>query len=206
MVDGMAMVDGPALLPPAPPLRLVGVGRLSPEKGFDLLVEAVALARSGGTEVEATIVGDGPERVRLEQLIRARGLDGIVRLAGPVPRPELGPWFADAHAAVAPSRREGLGLAALDAIAAGRPVIATRVGGLPEAVREGEDGLLVTPEDPMALAEALSRLPLPAPSARSLAGHHPEEVAAAHLTTYKRAMDARTRLRDGWRRNRRGKA
>lgn len=181
----------PKPFPEAPPIRVVGVGRLSPEKGFDLLVEAVGLARAAGTEVEAEIVGDGPERERLAALIDARGLGGVVRLVGGVPRDQLAERYAGAHAAVAPSRREGLGLAALDAIAAGRPVIAAHVGGLPEAVREGDDGLLVPPGDPVALAEALGRLPLAAPMGRSLAGHRPEEVAAAHLDAYKRAAATR---------------
>lgn len=174
-----------------PPIRVVGVGRLSPEKGFDILVAAVALARAAGTPVEARIVGDGPERERLAALIEARGVGDAVQLVGGVPRERLAEQYAWGHAAVAPSRREGLGLAALDAIAAGRPVIAAHVGGLPEAVREGEDGLLVPPGDPVALAEALGRLPLPPPVGRSLEGHRPEEVAAAHLAAYKRAAATR---------------
>jgi glycosyltransferase involved in cell wall biosynthesis len=165
---------------------VVAVGRLSVEKGFDLLVEAVAQARANGVDVSANIVGEGPERDRLAAQAEGLGVAEWVRLVGPVPHERLGEVFAPAHAAVAPSRREGLGLAALDALAAGRPVITARVGGLPEAVADGVDGVLVAPGDPAELADALGRLPLPPPRGDLLAEHDPAAVTQAHLDLYEK--------------------
>ncbi len=94
-----------------------------------------------------------------------------------------------AHAVVVPSRREGLGLVAVEALALGRPVIASRTGGLPEVVTPGA-GVLVTPDDPDALAAALRALPLPAPPdpAPAVARHDLSTVIAAHREMYARAI------------------
>ncbi len=89
-----------------------------------------------------------------------------MRFLGPLPRAALYERMATAHAVVVPSRREGLGLVAVEALALGRPVIASHVGGLPEVVTAGT-GMLVPPEDPAALAHALQSLPLPSPPADS---------------------------------------
>jgi glycosyltransferase involved in cell wall biosynthesis len=149
-------------LDPAPlPVRVVAIGRNSPEKGFDLL---------RGLDVPVDVYGEGTE-----------SLPGG---HGPVTRSELLDALARAHAVVVPSRREGLGLVALEALAAGRPVIATRVGGLPEVVEDGVDGILVPPDDVDALRAAVARLPLPPPKGAALARHRPAEVAARHLEVY----------------------
>lgn len=177
----------PSPLPAHPPLRLVAVGRLVPEKGFDVLVDAVSLMVSAGAQVELVVVGDGPEGPALAQ--RAGALGARVRWAGPLPRAELDAELDAAHALVVPSRREGLGLVALEALARGRPVVAARVGGLPEVVADGADGILVPPGDPAALAEALGRLPLAIPRGAAPVRHRPEEVAAAHLALYRRAIE-----------------
>jgi glycosyltransferase involved in cell wall biosynthesis len=172
-----------------PPWRLVAVGRASPEKGFDVLLEAVHLARRDGTDVTLDIVGDGPDRAALEARSAQLGLAGAVRFLGPLPRAVLYERMAAAHAVVVPSRREGLGLVAVEALALGRPVIASRVGGLPEVVTAGT-GMLVPPEDPAALAHALQSLPLPSPPANSpaVAAHAMGTVVAAHRAMYARAI------------------
>ena len=77
-----------------------------------------------------------------------------------------------------------MGLVALEALALGRPVIATRVGGLVECVEDGVDGILVPPDDVDALRAAVQRLPLPRPTASAVAKHRPAEVAARHLEAY----------------------
>lgn len=176
----------PLPLPPHPPLRLVAVGRLAPEKGFDVLLGAMGRLVAGGTDVHLEVVGAGPQQEHLARL--ALPLGARVRWLGPLPRQELDARLAAAHALVAPSRREGLGLVALEALAQGRPVVASRVGGLPEAVVDGEDGLLVPPGDPAALAAALARLPLPAPVGSALARHRPDVVAGAHLDLYRSVL------------------
>ncbi|PWU24609.1 MAG: hypothetical protein C5B48_05530 [Candidatus Rokuibacteriota bacterium] len=124
---------------PEQPPHLLYVGRLSAEKGIEELAEAAA-----GLPLVA--VGDGP----LSQL-----LPGAV---GFVPPAELGVYYEQASVVVCPSRREGYGVAAREAMAHGRPVVASAVGGLLDAVEDGVTGLLVPPRDPRALREALERL------------------------------------------------
>ena len=172
--------------PSGGPVRLVAAGRLSVEKGFDVLLEAMALAVSEGLDVQLELVGSGPEHDRLAAL--AAQLDGRVRLTPAQPRAALWARMDAAQVLVVPSRREGLGLVALEAIARGRPVIASRVGGLPETVRDGVDGVLVPPEEARALADALRRLPLRAPTGEALAKHAPDEVAGAHRRAYERLL------------------
>lgn len=160
----------PAGVPAAPPpLRLVAIGRNAPEKGFDVLVRAL-----DGLDAELDVFGTGTESLT----------GGRVRGHGARPRDEIAHALSRAHALVVPSRNEGLGLVALEALALGRPVIASAVGGLVETVDDGVDGILVPPDDPVALAGALRELPLPAPRARAVDRHRPDEVAARHRDAY----------------------
>jgi glycosyltransferase involved in cell wall biosynthesis len=117
------------------------------------------------------------------------GLRDAVRFVGPLPRAALYERMAAAHTVVVPSRREGLGLVAVEALALGRPVIASEVGGLPEVVTPGT-GMLVPAEDPVALAHALRSLPLPSPpaGAPAVAAHATATVVAAHRDMYARAI------------------
>jgi glycosyltransferase involved in cell wall biosynthesis len=125
--------------PPEEPPHVLYVGRLSAEKGVLELVEA---ARG----LPLRVVGDGP--------LRAQVPDAV----GFVPPGELGPWYERAAIVAVPSRREGYGVVAREAMAWGRPVVATAVGGLLDAVVDGETGLLVPPRDVGALRAALERL------------------------------------------------
>jgi glycosyltransferase involved in cell wall biosynthesis len=181
-------VPAPALLatpmPFAPPLRLVFVGRLVLEKGLDVLLGAVALLVERGIDVQLVVVGSGPLEAKLRaQAARAR-LGDHVSWVGAVSPSEVGRYLVAAHALVAPSRREGLGMVALEALAHGRPVVASRVGGLVEVVRDGADGLLVDPGDEGVLADALMRLPLRSPAGEALGGHRLSAVASEHLRLY----------------------
>lgn len=146
---------GPPLrpLPVCPPLRVLAAGRLVPEKGFDVLIDALRIAVGRGLDVQAEILGSGPLRPSL--VSQAAPLAGRVRILPAVSREELAAHIDAAHVAVVPSRREGLGLVAVEALARGRFVIASRVGGLPEVIDDVDDGWLVAPEDPDALAAAL---------------------------------------------------
>ena len=124
---------------------------LEHEKGVDVLIEACALAKQ---PISLEILGDGAERGRLEKLACERGVDAwfaghVEDVRRRLPRYEI---FA------LPSRAENFPVAALEAMAAGLPVVATRVGGVPELVADGETGLVVEPEDPAALAAALDSL------------------------------------------------
>lgn len=140
-----------SLVPGTGPL-IVAAGRLSPEKGFAVLVEAAAQVPGA----RFVLFGDGPERARLESRIAALGL--AKRFAMPGFTDSLDAMIPWADVVVLPSFTEGLPNVALEATAAGVPVVATAVGGTPEIVADGETGLLVPPGDPAALATALARL------------------------------------------------
>ena len=123
-----------------------------------MLLEAFAIARADGLDATLEIVGTGPERVPLSEQRDRLGLVAAVAFIEPLPRDALHERIAAAHALVVPSRHEGLGLVAVEALALRRPVIASRVGGLVEVVAPGS-GVLVPPEDASALAAALPRAP-----------------------------------------------
>jgi glycosyltransferase involved in cell wall biosynthesis len=175
-------VDLAALPMPPGERRVLAAGRASPEKGFDVLV--AALARPAAAGLRATLVVDGPQRGALEADVLASGLGDRVAVRGLVPRRELFAPMADHHLVVVPSRTEGLGMVALEALALGRPVVASAVGGLPEVVADGVDGALVPPDDPGALAAALAAVPLVPPAAAAAAPHRPAAVIAAHAAAY----------------------
>lgn len=134
---------------------LVGaIGRLDRQKGFATLVEA--MARLKETPLRCVILGDGPERGRLEALIRRHHLERTVWLLGE--KTEIPSWLSAFDLYCLPSLWEGLPNALLEAMALGLPVVASRVDGVPEAVTSGKDGLLVPPAKPAALAAALKSL------------------------------------------------
>jgi glycosyltransferase involved in cell wall biosynthesis len=137
------------------PADVLFVGRLIAAKGVDVLLEA--LARVGG--VTAAIAGDGPERAELEEVARRLGITDRVRFLGWISARERDELFAGAKAFVMPSLwQEPFGIAGLEALAAGVPVVASAVGGIPSWLRHDEAGLLVPAAAPDALAEALERL------------------------------------------------
>jgi glycosyltransferase involved in cell wall biosynthesis len=145
------------LFPAAPSVaepRLAFVGRLGKEKGVDVLLEALALAHQKRPDMTLEIVGDGPERSALEAQARGLGIADRVTFRGPRPQQEVAGVLQRARALVLPSRREGLPSAALEALATGRPIVASAVGGLP-GLCDGGRGITVTPNDPRGLAAAL---------------------------------------------------
>lgn len=150
---------------------------LVPRKGIDVLLEALA-----GSELARTVLlvaGEGEQRGALEARAAALGLGPRVRFLGQ--RDDKERLLEACDVFCLPSRQEGLGVAALEAMAAGRAVVASRVGGLAEAVEHERSGLLVPPGDPRALARALARL-LDDPALRErLAAHGPLRVAEGFL-------------------------
>ncbi len=133
---------------------LLTLVRLVPRKGIDVLLSA--FARLGSESPMLAIAGDGPERARLEERARALGIAGRARFLGE--RADKAELLAACDVFVLPSRAEGLGVAALEAMAAARPVVATRVGGLADLVLDGTTGMLVPPDDCAALATAIERM------------------------------------------------
>jgi glycosyltransferase involved in cell wall biosynthesis len=129
------------------------IGRLSAEKGHRDLVDALAIVASRGHRLSVVLAGDGPERPRLAEQVRRLGLDDRVHFAGYVGEPQK--VLEESDLMVLPSHTEGLPNAALEALVMEVPVLATRVGGTPEVVVDGETGRLVEARSPRALAEGL---------------------------------------------------
>ncbi|MER2507286.1 MAG: glycosyltransferase [Amaricoccus sp.] len=148
----------PAPIPAGPETRLVAIGRLVEQKGQLLLVEAMAHALREHPALRLTLVGDGELRGPIEAAITARGLTGRVTITGWVDEARVRDELAAAHALVMPSFAEGLPMVVMEAMAAGRPVIATAIAGVPELVVPGETGWLVPAGDPEALARAMVAL------------------------------------------------
>lgn len=164
-------------------------------KGLDLLLEALA-GVDRGARVQLWIAGEGPERAALERRAAAPDLVGRVRFEGRVER--VADLLAACDLVALPSRAEGLGVAALEAMAAGRAVLATRVGGLGEAVVDGETGLLVESESVPALRAALTRLAADGAlraqlgaggRARVAAQFRPEHMVTAYEALYREVVE-----------------
>ena len=156
----------PPLPSPVPDVRaalapmdrpLIGaLGRLDPVKGYDDLISAMLLLRRDGIRVACVIAGIGPDEARLRSQISAAGLDGDVRLLGL--REDVPSLLSAFDIAVMSSRSEGAPLALMEYMAAGLPIVATRVGGIPELIQDGATGLLCAPDSPQELADALRRV------------------------------------------------
>ena len=138
---------------------ILGLGRHVRQKGFDLLLRAfaeVAPAQRSGHDL--LIAGDGPERTSLERLAVDLGIGEVVRFLGSVDHSQAIRLFKGCSFFVLPSRHEPLGIVNLEAMAANKGVIASRVGGVPEIVVDGEQGILVPGEDVQALSSAMGRM------------------------------------------------
>jgi glycosyltransferase involved in cell wall biosynthesis len=142
------------------------VGRLQPEKGVDVLLQAATTVLAVVPQASFVIIGDGPLLPTLEEQAGQLGLSSRVRFLGfraDVPR-----LLTQLSAVVIPSRNEGTPLVLLEAMSAGVPVVASAVGGIQDVLRQGKEGLLVAPDDPAALADALCSLLLDPERMRSM--------------------------------------
>jgi glycogen synthase len=177
--------------------RVVFVGRLVAQKGVETLVEAAALMRTPGVQV--LVVGDGPRRRALEAAIRRHGLADNVRITGFRPHREIPAILRHADVFCLPSRYEELGSVLLEAMQAGLPIVASDVGGIPDAL--GAAGRLVPPADAAALAAALDALlsdPSEATRLGRLAREHVrawdwDRLAPQVLDVYRLALDGQPR-------------
>lgn len=137
------------------PLRLINIGRFAEQKGLLILLDALAVIRARGVQVELTLVGDGPLRPEIEAAIRRLGIADMITMTGWISEAGVRHELEESDILVAPSFAEGLPMVVMEAMAAGRPVIATYIAGNPELVLPGENGWLVPAGDVGALADAI---------------------------------------------------
>jgi glycosyltransferase involved in cell wall biosynthesis len=149
-----SLLGAPATPVPAVP-RLVCVARLSEQKGHLLLVEAAARLAADGTPFEIVLVGDGPLRAQVEELIRRHHLEERVRLAGWMGSDQVRAAIEGSRALLLPSFAEGLPVVVMESLALGRPVITTAIAGIPELVEPGVTGWLVPAGSVEALVDAM---------------------------------------------------
>ncbi|MBL0927980.1 MAG: glycosyltransferase [Phycisphaerales bacterium] len=182
----------------AEPLRMISVARLVPIKGLEWALRAVAaLAPGERARLCYTVVGGGPLEGPLRALASSLGLTGVVRFTGPLPHDRVREELDRSHLFLFPSttmpdgRQEAMGVAAMEALACGIPVIASRTGGIPELVVDGVCGVLVNDRDPLGIAAAI-RAVLADPSmlSRLGAGGRSHVVAHHDLDTQNTRLEA----------------
>jgi glycosyltransferase involved in cell wall biosynthesis len=173
--------------------RLATVGLLQRQKGIDVLLHAFARVRESRPDTVLDIVGDGPERLAYERLSATLGLDGAVTFHGFRPKPAIASLLADCDLFVLASRFDNNPCVLVEAQAAGLPIVASRVGGIPEIV-EG-NGLLAAPEDPVELGDrivealaGLDRWDRTAIAARAAERYSAEQVARTLAGVYAEAL------------------
>ncbi len=185
--------------------RMLCVARLCEKKGLDTLVDACAALRDRGIDYELQLFGDGPLRAALAAQIARLALGARVRLGGAISQEDVAREMRACHAFVMPCRRDrsgdmdGIPTVFMEAMATARPVISCPISGIPELVRDGETGVLVPPDDPRALADAIAalaaddrrRLELGARGRALVERQHDERLTAAALLTKIRDADAR---------------
>ena len=184
---------------------VLGIGRHVPQKGFDVLLRAYAIGRKSALEAgqpwpDLLLAGDGAQHEALQTLGAQLNLDDAVHFVGRVDRAGAMALFKGCSFFVLPSRHEPMGIVNLEAMAAGRAIIASRVGGVPELVSDEENGLLVPPDDAPALAVALARLASDAAlsarlgenGARRARDFDWDAIAAQYLDVYNSAQNARS--------------
>lgn len=181
-VDGAFLADPPAPLPPTP--QLLWVGRFAPEKGIPVLLEAILRLHREGVPFRITLVGGGPLADWVRQEVTGAGLGDQVVLAGWRNSAEVRALLDASRGLVLASFAEGLPVVLMEAMARGRPVVATRIAAIPELVEPGRSGWLVPPGRADLLAAAMRELALAQPSELArLGAAGRERVAAAHDAT-----------------------
>jgi len=155
-IDDLFLHQQPTPLPKAP--RLVCVGRLCPQKGQLLLIDAVRQVRDRGFELHLTFVGDGPLRAEVESRIAANGLESAITITGWVGADRVRQEIEGSLALVLPSLAEGLPVVIMESLGLGRPVVSTYIAGIPELVESGENGWLIPAGAVTELADSLVEL------------------------------------------------
>ena len=200
-----------AIEPPAPPTdgtaapevpRLLFIARMVPTKGLIDVVRACAILQTEGREFSLLCVGDGPARADAEEEVTLRGLTDRVQFVGYVPESETGAFYASSTALVFPTQTEGFSITIFNAVAAGLPVITTRIRGAADHLSEPENCLWVAPRDPEGLANRIGEL-LDDPGLRASIRRNnlalaprfrASHVVGEYVDLY-RTLDGRARLR-----------
>ena len=177
--------------------RLVCVARLSPEKGVFVLLRAAQILARQDVPFELSLLGDGPDRPELEREAERLGLGGRVRFEGWASRDTVAERIRGSRALVLPSFGEGLPVVIMEALAMRRPVIATRVNGVPELVAHGHCGWLVTPGSDVELAEAMRDALTRAPAELDAMGSRGAERVATMHNPVEQVRAIAQLLRDG---------
>jgi glycosyltransferase involved in cell wall biosynthesis len=161
---GVDVPDEPVASRESGVLQLLGLARLVPKKGFDTMLRAVGIMRQKGIPVECALAGDGPERERLQKLAHRLDLENNVRFLGAVSHAKVAELLRDADVMVLPCKvdeegdRDGIPVALMEAMACGMPVISGDLPTIRELIEDGVSGLLVSPGDEEALAQAICKL------------------------------------------------
>lgn len=146
------------------PHKLLAVGRLVPMKGFDVLLTALSELRSRGVDFTCTIIGEGPERPRLERMSRSLRLQNLVEFPGAMAQRDVLRHMTDSTLMVLPcvvtphGQSDGIPNVLMESMAVGLPVVSTRISGIPELIEDGVNGRLVPARDAKALADAVQAL------------------------------------------------
>jgi colanic acid/amylovoran biosynthesis glycosyltransferase len=138
--------------------RLFCSGRLAPEKGHTILINALGILKDNGYELELRLAGNGPSKGQLEALVKRLGLEDRIQFPGFVSEDEIIDELQGSDLFVLPSFVEGVPVSVMEAMAIGVPVIATNIAGTSELVEDGKTGILIRPSDPEALADAVVRM------------------------------------------------
>ncbi len=156
--------------------RILFVGRLHPVKGVQYLLGAMSIVHQELPEAKLILVGDGEERELLESLTDSLGIRECVEFAGRVPHERVQDYMNLAEVFVLPSLSEGFPVTILEAMACGLPIVATRVGGVPDIIEDGANGYLINTKNPEQIAEALLKLLQDEQLREDISGNNREEV------------------------------
>ncbi len=139
-------------------ITILSVGRLVPEKGHSFLIEACNVLKENGFQFHCIIIGEGPDRQKLERLIYKYKLDNFIELKGPVFHEKIKDYYNLADIFVLSSVTEGIPVVLMESMSKEIPVIASRITGIPELIEHGKNGILIPPKDIKQLADAISLL------------------------------------------------